>query len=723
MRSDELTQDSALDPRKSDLRGPFRKLSLIALSASVAMLVLREWAQDQAPAASSRATDHSSTTLRGGASSEPAKRQSGKKDEILGEMIATSGHFPTAPANSKGFGAAGSGYSKGRGFGGRGAGLVPRVRQSTSRGTGQRHKGKEAFGRFQASPHSGSFPVDDSFVFPLFGTSKPKTAPIKLFRTKITRFSTISTDVDTAAYARMRSKVIGQRHITPSLVRAEEYINYFNYNIPDSTASHPIGIVTEASWAPWNTKRVLLRVGAKAKAKAASVQARKNLVFLLDTSGSMSGALDLVDYGLRQLLETLHPEDRVAIVTYAGTAGLALRPTKVAQKSKILKALDKIHAYGSTNGGAGLQLAYKMARKHYVKDGVNRVILATDGDFNVGIPRGDSLIEYIEKKRKLNIYLSVLGFSAGDHADQFMEQLADQGNGNYAYIDSRREAKRVLLSQAQGTLSPVADDVKIQVEFDPRYVAGHRVIGYKNRILSRRDFMNDKKDAGDMGAGQAATALYELELTPQGAALDSPEFAKISVRYRPFNQPKHQMFEQIHRSMTDRLDDTSDDFRFAASLAQFARVLTQSAGADTLEQVHRMAIDSRGKDASCERGEFAELVKDYACSVGVLEAKTWSKVQGCGFSALREQLRGCRNAPEPQAPRIPEPTLEVSLTSELLTPQDSPPSPFGYLARLLELFASWLRALPRWAALVPGALGLGLWFGSIRPEASARKKR
>lgn len=736
-------------------RNRLRKIGMITLSGSVALLLLRAWAQQSQVEAVSPELSEVSKTDKTNSSpkAEPPPSiadkippQEAVEPTFEGEYEAPSAADsveetePIEDGMGK-IGGTGSGYSNGKGIGGKAVPRIPRVRQAAAKVRNDEHdvwgggggilggvagglvSGRRMSGRALRRKRAlggtlGSMAATSGH-FAMNNAPSESSTPVKakLISTKETKFSTISTDVDTASYARMRSKVIDDRPISAGNVRVEEFINYFDYDIPDSSGEHPIGVVTETGPAPWSPDRVLMRVGIKAKAKAQALHVRKNLVFLLDVSGSMMGAggLDLVKFGLNQLLETLSPNDRVAIVVYAGSSGVVLNPTQARNKEKIRYALNNLRAGGSTNGGAGLRLAYKLAKQHYVKGGINRVILATDGDFNVGIRGEDALTEYVEKKRKLGVYLSVLGFSASNYADRAMEQLADHGNGNYAYIDSEREAKKALLAQAQGTLSPVADDVKIQVEFDPELVSGHKVVGYKNRKLAKKDFMDDKKDAGDMGAGQATTALYELELTPKARQNPQASLASIAVRYRPFGKKKHQMFKVEQSGVKSSLDDTSDDFRFTAGVAQFAQVLEHEVTGEALAQTHRLVMNARGEDKDCLRGEFAELVKAYACGTVGMPAKSWSKVHGCELGALRAELEQCDSIVEPE----PKPVITTPIqppveaeTAPAPTETKDARSPFEHLATFFELLASWLRALPRWAALIPGALGLGLWFGN-----------
>ncbi|MDP3542887.1 MAG: VWA domain-containing protein, partial [Elusimicrobiota bacterium] len=333
--------------------------------------------------------------------------------------------------------------------------------------------------------------------------------------------STFSIDVDAASYSNSRS-ILNEGRLPPAdAVRLEEFINYFKYAYPEPQGEHPFSITTEVAACPWNDAHKLVRVGLKGKSIAKENLPPNNLVFLIDSSGSMMGPdrLGLVQKGLRLLVEQLRKEDRISIVTYAGSAGLVLPPTSGAKKKEILEALDRLTAGGSTAGGAGIQLAYKVAAENLIKKGNNRVILATDGDFNVGVTSDGELTRLIEEKREHGVFLTVLGVGRGNYQDAKMEQLADKGNGNYAYLDDIMEAQKVLVKEMGGTLLTIAKDVKLQVEFNPARVSSYKLIGYENRVLAAEDFNNDKKDAGELGAGHTVTALYEV--VPAGVKDDS----------------------------------------------------------------------------------------------------------------------------------------------------------------------------------------------------------
>ena len=341
--------------------------------------------------------------------------------------------------------------------------------------------------------------------------------------------STFSIDVDTASYSNMRRFLNEGELPPPGAVRIEELVNYFNYDYPQPDGDVPFSVNVEVAGCPWNTDHRLARIGLKGREIQVEQRPSSNLVFLLDVSGSMGNAnkLPLVKSGMKLLLDQLDEHDRVAIVVYAGSSGLVLDSTTADQKPIILSSLDRLEAGGSTNGGEGIQLAYAVAVDHYLEGGVNRVILCTDGDFNVGTTNQSQLIRLIEEKAQTGVYLSVLGFGMGNYKDSTMEKLADKGNGNYAYIDTMREAHKVLVEEMSGTLITIAKDVKIQIDFNPAQVAGYRLIGYENRMLRAEDFKNDAKDAGEIGAGHTVTALYEI--VPAGYPVPESDDRPIEV--------------------------------------------------------------------------------------------------------------------------------------------------------------------------------------------------
>ena len=441
--------------------------------------------------------------------------------------------------------------------------------------------------------------------------------------------STFSIDVDTGAYANVR-RMLNAGQLPPrDAVRVEELINYFDYDypLPDSRQP-PFRVSTELAPAPWNPKTVLLAIGIKGYDLPKTRLPPANLVFLIDVSGSMAAPdkLGLLKSSFKLLLRQLRPEDKVAIVVYAGAAGVVLEPTAGDQKAKIETALERLSAGGSTHGSAGIQLAYSLARQGLVKNGVNRVILATDGDFNVGTVSFEALKNLVETERKSGVALTTLGFGTGNYNDQLMEQLADAGNGNYAYIDTLQEANKVLVEQMSATLLTIAKDVKIQVEFNPAQVEEYRLIGYENRLLRREDFSNDAVDAGDIGAGHTVTALYEIALKGSGGALTEPlrygkaaaddaprgdEIAFLRLRYKQPDSEASQLLEWPIRRTQIAGDwrDTSERFRFAAAVAGFGQLLRggRYTGTFGYGDVLTLARDARGADPYGYRGEFLSL--------------------------------------------------------------------------------------------------------------------
>jgi Ca-activated chloride channel family protein len=446
------------------------------------------------------------------------------------------------------------------------------------------------------------------------------------------RLSTFSIDVDTASYSNVR-RFLAQNTLPPvDAVRIEEMLNYFPYDDPPpgSNSAEPFAVRCEIGGCPWNAQHRLARIGIAAKSIDQSRRPPSNLIFLVDVSGSMDAEnkLPLVQWGLQRLVEQLGENDRVAIVVYAGAAGLVLPSTSCQNKTVILAAIDGLHAGGSTNGGAGIQLAYDLATTHFIKNGTNRVILATDGDFNVGIDDDDSLVRLITAKAKSGVFLSVLGFGMGNIKDGKLEKLADKGNGHYAYIDSPREAYKVLVEEMGATLITVAKDVKIQVEFEPAHVSAFRLIGYENRVMAHQDFNNDAKDAGDIGAGHHVTALYELvaprtdetlretlAVTARKAivAADkaSPRPFVVRLRYKKPTEDKSVLIEHPAIDRGTDFAHSSDDLKFAAAVAGFGMMLRHSPHKGTLTYagVLEIAQPTLARDPSGYRKEFAEMVR------------------------------------------------------------------------------------------------------------------
>ena len=444
--------------------------------------------------------------------------------------------------------------------------------------------------------------------------------------------STFSIDVDTAAYANVR-RFLNEGALPPrDAVRVEEMINYFDYAYePPADASAPFSAVTTVVPTPWNDATQLVHIAIKGYDLVDTEERpRVNLVFLVDVSGSMQGPdrLPLLVQSLRLLVNALDPDDSVAIVTYAGSVGVALKPTPIADKDKILAALDGLGAGGSTAGAAGIALAYDTARAGFVEDGVNRVILATDGDFNVGISDTDALQEMIERERKSGVYLSVLGFGRGNLNDQMMQRIAQHGNGNAAYIDSLMEAKKALVDELDGTLFPIANDVKIQVEFNPLEVAEYRLLGYETRLLSREDFNNDKVDAGEIGNGHAVTAIYEIvpvssgfrwvdplryaseTATPSDSAFGN-ELAFLKIRYKLPGETTSALMQQPILAPVDDygLADAGEDVRFAVAVAAYGELLRDDVHLGTWEMgdVIDLANNALGDDPFGYRREFVRL--------------------------------------------------------------------------------------------------------------------
>jgi Ca-activated chloride channel family protein len=443
--------------------------------------------------------------------------------------------------------------------------------------------------------------------------------------------STFSIDVDTGAYSNMR-RWLNQGQLPPEdAVRVEEFINYFNYDYPlPESRQLPFRVSTEIAPTPWNNNTRLVRIGIQGYKVQRDQLPASNLVFLIDVSGSMTSAdkLPLLQQALGMLVGQLDRRDSISMVVYAGASGVVLPPTHGDQKADILNALQQLQAGGSTNGAAGIQLAYQMAQQNFIPNGVNRVILATDGDFNVGLASTEELIDLIQRKRKAGIALTTLGFGSGNFNDHLLEQLADEGNGNYAYIDRLSEAKKVLADELSATLMTIAKDVKIQIEFNPARVSEYRLIGYENRMLNEEDFANDKVDAGEIGAGHRVTALYEISLTgstgqrlparryqtdntpdEQSGSSFSNELAHLRIRYKLPGETESKLIESP--LMDGGINAPgSESFNFAASVAAFGQKLR---GGTYLEDfsyadIAELARQSRGDDPHGYRSEFMQLV-------------------------------------------------------------------------------------------------------------------
>ncbi len=429
-----------------------------------------------------------------------------------------------------------------------------------------------------------------------------------ILKTEKESISTFSIDVDRAAYSQIRSSLNRQQMPVPDLVRTEEMINYFHYEYQQPTDEHPFAVHTELGECPWEPSHHLLHIGIQGESLGADVAPANNLVFLIDVSGSMGSTnkLPLVKKSIGILAENLRPQDRIAMVVYAGAAGLVLPTTSGQHKAEILEALDNLRAGGSTAGGAGIQLAYKIAEEQFLEGGNNRVILATDGDFNVGTSGLADLQKLIEKEREKDVFLTVLGFGMGNYKDDKLELLADKGNGNYAYIDNFLEARKVFENELTGTLYTIAKDVKLQLEFDPDRVKSYRLIGYENRLLEKEDFDDDQKDAGELGAGHTVTALYELELLP-----GEKPIAEFRLRYKkPTGKQSHLLRHQLPVEAIN-LENCSENFHFSAVVAGFAALLRNSPnkGNLTYDKILSMAQLAQGDDPYGYRQEFIGLVQ------------------------------------------------------------------------------------------------------------------
>lgn len=441
--------------------------------------------------------------------------------------------------------------------------------------------------------------------------------------------STFSIDVDTASYANVR-RMISEGELPPSgAVRLEELVNYFSYDYPEPEDEHPFSVTTECAPCPWQEGHQLLRVGLKGKAVEFEQRRACNLVFLLDVSGSMRSAkkLPLVKSAMKLLVEELGPNDRIAIAVYAGASGLVLPSTTVDRSQEILDAIEHLNAGGSTNGGEGIKLAYDVAEEHFEEGGINRVILCTDGDFNVGVTNQSDLADLIEEKAKSNVFLSVLGFGSGNLKDSTMEKLADKGNGNYAYIDSMLEARKVLVEEVGATLTTIAKDVKIQVDFNPQHVKSYRLIGYENRLLENRDFRDDTKDAGEIGAGHRVTAFYEIvpagaedgpatsrgsEFVENAIAQDADNSTQLTVNLRYKLPEENEATEfQVRMPAETLVTNPSTDFQFASAVLAYGMLLrgSQHSGTADWDWVVATAADNSGQDQRGLRGEFVQLAK------------------------------------------------------------------------------------------------------------------
>ncbi len=445
--------------------------------------------------------------------------------------------------------------------------------------------------------------------------------------------STFSIDVDAASYSNVR-RFLNQGQLPPAgAVRIEEMVNYFHYEYPQPTNDDPFSINTEISDCPWNKDNKLVLIGLQGKKIPTENLPASNIVFLIDVSGSMDepNKLPLVKASMKMLVDQLREQDKIAMVVYAGNAGLVLSSTSGADKTKIKDAIDRLDAGGSTAGGEGIKLAYKVAKENFARNGNNRVILCTDGDFNVGESSDDAMERLIENERKSGVFLTVLGYGMGNYQDSKMQKLADKGNGNHAYIDGITEAQKVLVNEFGGTLFTIAKDVKLQIEFNPAKVQGYRLIGYENRMLAKEDFNDDKKDAGELGSGHTVTALYEVipagvssdflktvdslkyqkNVVPLSKSAQTDEILTVKFRYKAPDGDVSKLIEHPVKDNQVSIAKTSDNFRFAASVAQFGMLLRNSEfkSAASYSSVLNLARKAKGNDEEGYRSEFIRLAE------------------------------------------------------------------------------------------------------------------
>ena len=504
------------------------------------------------------------------------------------------------------------------------------------------HKDKASESRSMYAPAMAGYSGDGFMRYNRnFNTEGYAATPENGFRSvRSNPLSTFSIDVDNASYSNMRRFLNDGTLPPPEAVRIEEMINFFRYDYPEPDGIHPFSVTSELSACPWNKEHQLLLVGLKGKSIDKTYLPPSNIVFLIDVSGSMNSPdkLPLLKSAFGLLVNELRPKDRVAIVVYAGAAGLVLESTPGSRKGYIMSAIADLEAGGSTAGGAGLKLAYATASENFIKGGNNRIILATDGDFNVGESSNGGMERLVEEYRDRGIFMTVLGFGMGNIKDDKMEIIADKGNGNYSYIDNLQEARRVLVKEFGGTLFTIAKDVKFQIEFNPARVQSYRLIGYENRLLDEEDFNNDRKDAGEMGSGHNVTALYEL--VPAGTEDDTPavdplkyqanpvikpgkipsdEFLTIKIRYKKPEGSSSVLLEKAVRDYVRNINEASDNLQFAASVAEFGMILRDSEfkGSSSVDEAVRLARSSRGYDSEGYRSEFIRLM-ELARDLGVM---------------------------------------------------------------------------------------------------------
>ncbi|MFC5045418.1 von Willebrand factor type A domain-containing protein [Aquimarina hainanensis] len=492
------------------------------------------------------------------------------------------------------------------------------------RGEAQAIFGKQArYGCVVITTHSGTYRIEDE-------ESYRKITENQFLQTVYDPLSTFSIDVDKASYSNIRKKINAGIPIPRDAVKIEEMVNYFAYDYPQPTGVHPFGIHTEYGRTPWNPESQLVKIGIKGKEMTKAAIPASNLVFLLDVSGSMDSPdkLQLLKKAFSLLVQQLREKDVISIVVYAGAAGLVLPPTSGAYKQQIIQALDGLEAGGSTAGGEGIELAYRIAEENFIKGGNNRVILATDGDFNVGMHSDQAMETLITEKRNSGVFLTCLGFGMGNYKDSKLEILADTGNGNHAYIDSMQEARKVLGDEFGSTLYTIAKDVKIQVEFNPEHVQAYRLIGYENRLLADEDFIDDTKDAGELGSGHTVTALYEIipkgEQHPWVRPVPELKYRKeegitnstdelLTIRFRYKNPSEHKSRELTHVVQLSETSTPSVDFHFAASVAWYGMLLRKSMllPNKNLDAIASLAAANRGEDRLGYRAEFIRLVRSY----------------------------------------------------------------------------------------------------------------
>ncbi len=577
-----------------------------------------------------------------------------KKEDVKMKESGGNGDKKSRVANSNGImGALSSGparFEKVFGGGGLGAGIdknlgsVTGAQQFGSGGISIRGSGKggggnalgigalstRGYGIAKSSSAYGMVAVHGASAS-ISNTEQYESSPENSWKSALSDpLSTFSSDVDTASYSNIR-RFITNHELPPSdAVRIEEMINYFTYSYPEPSGDDPVSISTELTECPWNKANRIMKIGIKGKSIDLDKAPAGNIVFLIDVSGSMQdyNKLPLLKQSFKLLVNNLRPEDLVSIAVYAGAAGKVLDPTPGNEKKKIIDAIENLNAGGSTAGAQGIELAYELAERSFIKGGNNRVVLATDGDFNVGISDDGELVKLIESKREKGIFLTVLGYGMGNYKDAKMEKLADKGNGNFAYIDNLLEAKKVLVDQLAGTLFTIAKDVKIQVEFNPAAVSGYRLIGYENRMLAKEDFNNDRKDAGEMGAGHTVTALYEIipagtdappvvdELKYQKiepvTELSPNETATVKIRYKKPASDKSSLIKKIVNSDSfKKFDGTSSDTRFAITVAAAGMLLKCSPEKGELnwDFVINSAKKAKGSDDSGYRAEFINMAE------------------------------------------------------------------------------------------------------------------